>query len=506
MGSINYVMEVFMFNKKLNLIILSIFILAAPIFTACDDTGNKNNESSENLTSGINDNTFPLAKKNFDTTIKILAVESGRHTYGEMQFAPDDEITANVINDAVGTRNSYIEQEYGIKIEVVGVTKPGEEIKNAITSGSDEFQIVADCVYNMLPNATENYYQSLENDLKLDSLWWDQNAIENLSITDKTYFVAGDALITDDDHTYLMLYNKEIYSNHGDCEAKYGDIYQLVEDGKWTIDTMYEMSKAVTMPNASGELLKPDCTYGFLGDGNGANILVFGSGTTTAEKTSDGGMQLMVNTDKSINAFEKVFNLMSDQSAALYVEKLGEEGWTTISDMFIGGKGLFYCTTTQSITSILNNETDDKVTYGVLPIPKYNDLQDKYYNGINVFQSTVMGVPITNDENYDATIYLMEALGFYSKNISGTSVSKAYYDTTLKLQASDSSKDEDMLDIIFDNRLYDIGSIYNWGGLTDTYSAVMRSGANTLTSTFDSKKDGVQTKMDETIEKYKNIN
>ena len=174
-------------GRKFILCILAILLIAVPLFAACGG-GDDDKEKNTSTTSAQKDE-FPLEPKRFDTTIKILCVSSSRHRYGEVQFVADEEKTGNVINDAVAKRNDYIEEKYGLKIEVAPVQYPGDEIKLSIQSGIDEYQLVNDAVYKMLPNATENYYWSLEKYLKLDNPWWDQNAIENLTVTDKTYFV-----------------------------------------------------------------------------------------------------------------------------------------------------------------------------------------------------------------------------------------------------------------------------------------------------------------------------
>lgn len=493
-----------MITKKLIVLLLALVLCVAPVLVSCgDDTADKTGESS--ATSGTSNKSFPLEAKKFDTTIKILA--SNRHTYGKLQFAPLDEGEEGgtaAINDAVKKRNDYLEQEYGLKIEVVTVKEPGNEISLSINSGSDEYQLVCDSVNYMLPQATNNYYWSLEKNLRLNEDWWDQNAINNLSITDKTYFVAGDALITDDDFTYMILFNKKMYEENSQLAAKYGSLYDLVNNGKWTYDVMYEMAKASSSTNANGEWLKEDCNYGFLSEGYSTNILVNGSGVSIGEKTKDGKLQLNVDSERSINAFNKVFALMTDKTATVRVEHFGEAGWGIIGTMFESGKGLFYSTPACTITGILNSKVENKVQFGVLPIPKYEEKQENYFNGINIYQSSVLAVPTTNQEKLEATCYLLEALGYYSKYDFG--VTKAYYETTLKLQGSDSENDEKMLDIVFNNRLYDIGGIYNWGGsLLGIYSAVMRSENNTLASSYEQIKSGAEVAMEKTIEEYNKI-
>ena len=169
--------------------------------------------------------------------------------------------------------------------------------------------------------------------------------------------------------------------------------------------------------------------------------------------------------------------------------------------MFENGQGLFWGTNVSSITTnMAGSEADQIISFGVLPVPKLDEEQANYFNGINSYQSSVIGIPSSNVENQEATAYLIELLGYYSD-----SVTDAYYEKTLKLQAVEEDADAEMLDLIFNNRLYDLGAIYNWGGnLIGIYSSVMRSGTNTLVSTFESQQTAAQTAMDQTIEDLKN--
>ncbi|MEG1742721.1 MAG: hypothetical protein RR246_00980, partial [Clostridia bacterium] len=324
----------------------------------------------------------------------------------------------------------------------------------------------------------------------------------NLSIGNKTFFVAGDMLITDDDNTYLCLYNKKMYADNPQLKSKHGDIYKMVYDKKWTYDKFYEMCKAVSQPDENGKWSNENCIYGNISEGYVTAIWVNGAGVRTVEKTADDKLMLNVASDRSTMAFEKVFQIMSDKTNTIRVEEFTDgTGWAKTMDMFINNKGLFMGATVASLMTIRNSAVEDKVQYGVLPVPKLDENQEKYYNGINSYQSTVMGIPITNQENFEATAYLIELLGYYNEG-----VNRAYYDATLKLQALSDTEDSDMLDFIFNNRLYDLGAIFDWGGkLIGIYSTVMRSGSNTLISEFESVRDLVQEKMDETIAAYSGL-
>lgn len=495
-----------MLFKKPIILLLAILVFLMPFLAACKDTKTEGNSSSGSATS---DAGFKY-EGNFDgQTIKIFCVNTERHTYGELQFVADEEKNGSSINDAVAQRNAKIEEKYGLKIEVVSAQYPSEDVKTLIAAGSCDYDIVVDSVDRMVTSATDNLYWSLDDTLDLNNEWWDQNSINSLTLNDKHYFVAGDALITDDDHIYLTLYNKDMYKNNAEIQSKYGDIYQLVNDGKFTYDAFLEMSKLVSKADTNG-LYSFDATFGNLSHAYGATIMVNGAGIALAEKAPDGTVQLNPGTEKAVSVFNKVYEIMSDKSITQRAEliigkgsKPSKYGFSELEEMFTNGRGLFYNTTSGSI-SILKNSTEPlDFQFGVLPIPKYNEEQDRYYCAVNRYQSSVIGIPSTNTDNLKATGFLLEALGYYSKG-----VTEAYYETTLKLQAVEEDADAKMLDLIYNNRFYDIGAIYSWGGtgnsLVGLYSNVINNdSANTIVSSWDKIKDAVEADMNATIEKYK---
>ena len=68
-----------------------------------------------------------------------------------------------------------------------------------------------------------------------------------------------------------------------------------------------------------------------------------------------------------------------------------------------------------------------------------------------------------------------------------------------------------MLDILFDNRVYDLGAIYGWGQTTGIYdpdsltnflNEIAKSGQNTFASKWESIKGKVETGMQQTIDVF----
>lgn len=492
--------------KKLSLLLLALLLCALPLLAACGGETTPAGASSGGGESSEPANVFPLEEKTFpEKTVTILT----RGNRFSQQFYPNEEYEGSVINVAVDSRNAYIEEKYGIRLEVVESSRPATDIVTYITADTDDYDLVCDAVYYMVPQVVSNYFYSLNDLLELDRPWWDQNANTYLTLSDKVFFVAGDALFTDDMHTAGVIFNKDLYVIQ--YEPQYGSLYEMVDEGKWTYDVMFEMARAFARPNDDGNWGDVDAYYGIVTDGyTGATMLTNGSGTVTASKDEQGNISLNVVSQRSVDAFSKVYDVLSDQTVSTYAERLKgnypDSYFGEITNMFLNGHALFQVAYLSTLVDMKNSAVEDRADPGVLPIPKFEAAQEDYYCGVNAYQSDVLGIPINVSDNLEATCYLLELLGYYSgkdSQFGNESVSSAFYETTLKLQSVTQDDDSRMIDLITSSRIYDLGGIFNWGGrLIGIYSSCLYNNQNQLVSNWDSIHVSVETAMEETIQAY----
>ena len=487
--------------------LLLILILSFSILAACasEPAGTSSTPADISGTESAAEG-FPLEEKNFGgKEITILCVD--RHTYGVMQFAPDSEINANAVNDAVAERNNFIEEKYGLTIKTVGEDFPVETLRLAVTSGIDDYDMICDTILALMPLIPENLYLELDDYIDITNEWWDQNANELLTFNDTHYLVSGDAIITDDDYTYLLLFNKEMYANNSDLSGKYGDLYDLVREGKWTLDVMHEMMKAVSQPDIDGAWTE-NATYGMAGSNNIGNVFMNAGGYLPAAKTADGGIEITIGNEANLDAFGRIYDIFSDTTTTLLVERFSTNGWDIVNDSFREGRSLFYSTNASTISNF-KNEEKDVVSFGVLPNPKFTEEQERYYHNVNNGNSSVLAISSTNVENLEATCYLLELLGYYGKHTPFKSINDAYYETTLKLQSVESNDDAEMLDIVFNNRIYDVYTIMPWGSyptLGQMYGSVLTSGSNNMVSLLESKRQEIETDIQKTLDEFAKLN
>lgn len=493
--------------KKRFILLLAMLLLAAPLFSACGETApevGSTDATNETQTESEPEIVFPLEEKYFNGRI-ITILCCSRHTYGELQFVPDEELRTNAINEAVIARNDLIEESYGITMRTVAEPFPVESLRLAVSAGLEDYDMICDTMMATMPVIPEGLFMPLDGYIDLNHAWWDPNATELLTLNDKHYLLSGDAILTDDDYTYLLLFNKDMYENNADLIAKYGSLYQLVRDGKWTFDVLEEMMREVSIPDENGAWTI-DATYGMLGSVNIGNVFMNAAGLLPAEKTPDGGIRITMDRSVNVTTFDRVYTMFSNKQTTMFAERAG--GFGAINEAFKAGKALFYSTNASNI-STFKNDPEFTISFGVLPNPKLDEAQDKYYHTINSGNSSVIGVASTNNSNLEATCYLMELLGYYGASKSFKSVNEAYYETTLKLQAVESSEDAEMLDLIFKNRMYDIYTMMaDWGSsptLGQIYGVALQAETNTATSLLDSKKQSIELAIEETLAKFREM-
>ncbi len=492
--------------KKLFALFLALTMLALPFLAACESTEESNDTDSAQVSDTVSaedEVKFPLEEKKYETTVTFLT----RTARSTQQFVPYDEYEGSVINEAVEARNQLIEEKYGITIAVQESSNPVNDIEASITANTDDYDVVCDNVYSMIQRTTDNWFYSLNDLLELDRPWWDQSANSQLTLSDKVFYVAGDAIFADDLYTAGIFFNKNIWTDR--YENKYGSLYDMVDGGTWTYDIMLELARDFAQPDETGAWMTDGAYYGIVTDGyTGATMLTNGSGAVSAYKDEQNNIVLSGGSEASVKAFDKVYTMLNDTTVSLYVEQFTPVNWSAPGDYFMSGHALFQVGCISVLLGIMESENVDKAIPGVLPIPKYESAQDNYHCGVNVYQCNVLAIPVCNQKNLEATAYAMELLGYYStpeSQFGKDSVTSAFYETSLKLQSVTDDNDSRMLDLITSNRIYDLGGAFNWGGnLIGLYSSNLYRGSNTLVSTWEADYSKIEQAMLDTLDAYEN--
>ncbi|MBQ7010364.1 MAG: hypothetical protein IJN63_01545 [Clostridia bacterium] len=382
--------------------------------------------------------------------------------------------TELVLDDAVYRRNTIIEDTYGISIEVITeyTTTAGKAVARLQanrSAGDTLYDAGLIDVFGVCQLAHSGYLADLQDVpyVALEKSWWDQNATRDTSIFGKTFFTTGDISFLDKEYTFATIFNKTIAE-----EKQLGDLYAIVREGKWTIDVMADMCKLVSEDLNGDDKLDSNDKFGLITWDAMLTASINGSGNTIAH-IEDDELVLSLNNEEVISVVEKYVGLAQHQSVHNFQHTTGGVGWI---DMFNNGQALFLHEYLKALPSF----RDTDLEYGILPMPKLSEEQENYYCGFAGYQTAMYCIPV---DVYDEEIsgVISEAMAYHSKLL----VTPAYYDRTLIGRNVQDPESEETLNIIFANRIYDLGLFYKVGTYGTQLGYLLRDKNTDFSSMFE---------------------
>ena len=414
-----------------------------------------------------------------------------RDIYSEAQ-------TGEIINDAVYLRNRYVEEAYNCNITEFQSFNMLNDLKKTIRAGDDEYDVALPPLNQGINLAADGVLLNLGelSKLNLENKWWDQNANSSLSIGGKLYYTSGDMLILNNDSTGAFVFSKKLVQDN-----QLENPYQLVKDGKWTYDKFYSQAKDISADlNGDGVMDRND-KYGFMQYRDVLHCLFHGAGGNFGEKNENDLPYFTLDSDKNITILEKVFEIMNDPFNTYRLHMTYNEGVTNAfvlgQSMFEENRVLYYWIRLRDIEPLRSMEAD----FGILPIPKWDETQTDYRATVNFHVSACITIPISNSDP-ERTALFLEALSCKSKY----TLQPAYYDISLNGKYVRDEESSEMLDIIFANRVYDIGLIGDFAGVRGTIDTMVDKDDRNFVSQIEKVRPRVETDIEKKITKILDLN
>ena len=363
---------------------------------------------------------------------------------GDSKYSSDSmfnfDVTGDIYEDAVYQRTVLIEELFKIKLEDIKVGST--DVINTVMAGTDEYDLHTATLSNM--NAVVNrkcVYDLYEIDeLHLEKAWWDQNAQQKCSFDGKLYYTFSDFVITGVDNSRATYFNKTLHNQLG-----LEDLYQLVDEGKWTYTKMAEMAKtAVSDLNGDGQITTADRMGIYNGNTTFYEAMLTGCGAELVQMGDD-GIPYFFWLDEQERFIEVYQTLLSTFMADnIYIKGGGE------LDNFKQDRTLF----TIAVLSYAVKWRAETLEFGILPVPKWDEAQENYLN-VSPNGHALM-IPITVQDT-DRVGTILEALSYYSsKYYSEDAAMPAYFEKALTAKSARDNESAKSLEIIHDNICYTI--------------------------------------------------
>jgi len=438
-----------------------------------------------------------LGEKNLDGF--VFRVNARGASTGNGTFVVKDlwveEMTGEVINDAVFERNTMMESKYNFTLEqVYSAANQLAEIRQAVSAG-DEYQAAIVLGTSVASLAQEGALLDLFSLPYIDFTkeWWDQNALEAYTIMNRVFFMTGDMNTNTFDRTCVTTFSKSLISDNG-----LENPYELVREGKWTLSKLYEMALVANRDaDGNGTLTAAsEDTVGFFVYTMAPLYYFYGMGERITTMNGEGVPELTVYNDRSVEIVDQMFQILNSKSNTQITSGL----WADMKLMFTENRALFANVAVSDAKNTFREQCEED--FGFLPIAKFTEDQSRYYNLVATQDWVHLWcVPITCT-NEDAVGFLFEAFAYHSKD----TLRRAYYDITLSGKVVRDRDSNEMLDLIFANRVYDVVTIYDWGGLASYFTGTLvTAGSNNFSSFMKKVSAKAEKSITDTIEAYKTI-
>ncbi len=426
--------------------------------------------------------------------IRVLSRDdaSGSGAWKTLDLVAEEE-NGDTINDAVYRRNIKIMEDYNVSLERFEMEHGNHvaHLTQLVLAGDDAYDLVLSPIYHQADLAASGYLVNLNtvDSLDIDYDCWDSLCNSFTAIGGKCYYLMGDINITDNDATYNMLFNKEMYAEYKD----FPNPYELVKSGDWTLAKVIELAKTATHDVNGNSTMEWDVDrWGILDQWEYGIALLIGSGNPTVKIGSDGMLEYNLNTQKTVDYFEKIHEHFADRSYHLIADhsdyKNVSDLWNTLSrGSFKAGRVLFMGSNVCNVRLLRDMEID----FGILPVPKVDESQEKYYGMLQSGNATAYSMP-TTVKDVERSGLILQALCEEST----TTLLPAYYEDTLVRKSSRDNESEEMLEIIFENRIIDIACTYNDIGISSFLQDLLKKDSNTFVSSEASKRDGFIAKIE----------
>ena len=503
-------------RKIISFMLLLCMLCSSVLLAACNSGAGTETTPSTNAPTGESGGdtgkTEPeLSGKTYDgQTFRVLMSGYGASKLSD--FAEENKNGYSRVASAIYLRNEMVKNLYQIEIEDTekfGTSTGAGPGYNAVTQdfASDDYSYEL-CVVGTLDAAKlaiGGYLYDLNSlpYVDLDCSWWDQNANEGLEIHGKMFYTTGDISVVDNIATHTLLFNKTVAT-----EYSVTDLYDSVKNGTWTYDKFLNYIKLVTDDVDGSQTMDYKDKYGLLTWNDVLQASLVGSGVRVAVIDENGEMKLTLYDEKTvslINALTEVFN--DGKHVYNYTTRnLGStQSWQTYDSerdaMFGQDRCLFYGMTLNAVPRYRDHQT---LNFGILPYPKYNQEQESYGSYVGASYSAMYCVEGTvPDDMLEFVGTVTESLAYESQK----TVTPEYYEQTLKGRYLQDEESWEMLDIIFSERIFDVGMYYKipeTNPLTEQITAIIsRKEQGTFTSRYESTRTAALARIIELNQQWK---
>jgi len=453
--------------------IAALFVLICTVAASLLSCGEKKRQKPEEGGANISERTIGAvpAEVDFeDAKFTVLCRENCAwgNWYDELIA---DETSSDIVNQAVYQRNLNVEEALGVTVEAIGI--PGwwadaesftNTFRNSVLAGAGAYNAIAGQQAYMNELGLCDLYMNIydipyvKDDLTSDYFY--QDIRRELTYNGRLYYLIGDYTWSYLDQLSVLFFNKQIAEDNN-----VEDLYQLVRDGSWTFDKLAEITRGTYRDYNGNSVHDVGDVYGYITDYETTDDALYSQFDLQPTRRDESGA-IVIDPDqgKMVAILERMIDFYNTEDVyafKTYSEMLPED--RPFSDIFTSGRALFY----PEVLSIAKKYRGMQTDFGIIPYPKWDEKQDKYYTQAQDWYSVIV-VPI-DCPDVEMTGAVLDAMFAESRDL----VIPAYYDVALKDKYARDDESGEMLDIIRDGVCINFGFFYRSLGINQWFRTLL---------------------------------
>ncbi len=403
-----------------------------------------------------------------DYEFRVLNYEPIWLCNNQLDFTADESFTSN-LSQSIYKRNRFVEEKLNIKFtEIQHEFASWDEraaicntVANSISSGYDEYDVAILPVafhVSLLHSGALKELSQIES-IQSEEAWWDRSISDSLKVNGKAYMLSSPFNLFTYELSWGLFFNRSMAK-----EQQMPDFYELVRNGKWTLEEFYNQVRVAPQLNGEVNYEWHDgsrVVYG-VGGHTGAINVMFTSADNELISYSNGKYNIQLSNERMVNTYQWL-NKIFDQANGSIRWRQSDD--ITLSggyyNLFVNDQAMFVTSEMKGGNTFRNMESE----YGILPMPKYDEDQKNHITAV-YYSAGLITIPTTAKED-ERVGTILDALSYVSYN----DVLPMYMNNIM-YRGQLNADDAEMFKIIMGTRKIEFGAYF---GITTTYDEDVRA-------------------------------
>ena len=442
----------------------------------------------ETPTTPVDENAPELPTDTYGNTefkVYMRAMADDAVDYSQELYVGDTlSSSPTAIERAVYERMTLISETYQIifSVQTRDVKLDVNVVDSSSKTGTDVYDLLVDHGRYMFSFANKNQlldYAKLPY-VDTNQPWWNQEANQAFRTAGgKLFTMTGDISYLSVGSAFAMFFNKDIISDIG-MDSPYEKVYA----DEWTFEVFEEYVTTADSNmdgDGSGELATDSFGYGTAW-WRGPVQALYSTGERVLIRKND-EWKFTIDKDITNRMFFDYRDLIFNSGVAYLMRA---DDYTQLKQAFMGDQVAFFDDNLHAASAFKGSD----LNFGLLPWPKYDDDVENYYSAVDAGTNLYGVLRNTSEANAKRISVVLESLAYYGSR----DVMPFYYDTILSYQYLKDDDSIEMLHIIHDNLVLDLG--YFMSELQSTFrNAIINKDGSSLTTEVEKVIGGAEEDM-----------